>query len=1006
MGISEKLLDSNYQPQRDFTYADKNISFNTHVIKCPVSFTEDPIKYSEDFLKTKLKPAQRRVIEDLFSLDEHGKPIFTEAVFIAGMRCFALGTEVLMYDGTVRKIEDIRIGDLVMGPDSAPRTVLELSRGESELYKVKQSDAMDYVVNADHILSLKKSSLAKTSGRRRSGRFPHEPDIVNISIRDYFTKSKTWRRFYKGYTSGLIVFEEKPIPIDPYLLGVWNGDGTSCEPSIVSVDKEVQEWLQDFCNKNNARLSSLICNGAPRYRICCGTGFGKPNPIWEEFKKLNLINNKHIPQIYISNSEDIRLKVLAGMIDTDGTKSRNGYEVALSNEVLIKDLKRLVDSLGFRTYLNKTRVSYNYKNKPDGFVGFVWRLTIRGEVWRIPCLIERKKYNKNGNFPVKERKVSVLNIEKYGVGEYAGFLLDKDHLFCLADCTVVRNSGKSLIAGLIGSFLTHKLLAMDNPGIDLGQAYGQLLSAEFIATSETQSQKTAFAKCKAFIEESPWWRKYVQYLIDREAKEGKETLFVNYSKVIRFPEKKVEILSLHSNSRSLAGLTAFFVCFDEMSRFPISEGSVQGETEQSTAQAVYWTSSRAVKNLLKRNFSKMITVTSPMYEDDFGMQLLYSSGTLHVGAAKTIIESLATRYPDKVASRIGYHYNTFEASPQTPEDPDGFVEGDFDNEKKANIFTYTRDYLAIPPSAINPFFEYPEKIDKCIMEREPIVIFEDVIFEEKVGVAPRKYIAKNVYPANANKLRKYFICCDQGHSKDSFAVAMGHAEEVQYEMINAKKEKVIVPRAKIVIDFVESWVPNKEKHITVSFRNVEEVIRTLGRFFYIAKVTFDNWSSAESIERLMAEGVPTEKLGATIEMYEALKTLIYSGMVDLPNSEKLITELKQLNRIQGARPKVEHPNSGSKDEADAVTRVVWCVYCDSIRDAIHGNFMLPMKESLPTLRSIAGAYEVQRQKMLYSGDTDMPHSTIWGNGSGKGVFGKQEFFVPKDGNVKSNVGKY
>ena len=60
-------------------------------------------------------------------------------------KCFSPDTDIVMYDGSIRKIKDIRIGDRVMGVDSTPRTVLSIHKGEAEMYEVDQSYAIRYI---------------------------------------------------------------------------------------------------------------------------------------------------------------------------------------------------------------------------------------------------------------------------------------------------------------------------------------------------------------------------------------------------------------------------------------------------------------------------------------------------------------------------------------------------------------------------------------------------------------------------------------------------------------------------------------------------------------------------------------------------------------------------------------------------------------------------------------------------------------------------------------------
>ncbi len=72
-------------------------------------------------------------------------------------KCSLYNTPILMHDGTIKMVQDIQAGELVMGPDSQPRTVLSTIRGRDEMYQVMPMKGEPYTVNADHILSLRVS---------------------------------------------------------------------------------------------------------------------------------------------------------------------------------------------------------------------------------------------------------------------------------------------------------------------------------------------------------------------------------------------------------------------------------------------------------------------------------------------------------------------------------------------------------------------------------------------------------------------------------------------------------------------------------------------------------------------------------------------------------------------------------------------------------------------------------------------------------------------------------
>jgi len=70
-------------------------------------------------------------------------------------KCLAKDTPVLMFDGTIKPVQDVEIGDLLMGPDSTPRTVISLARGQEMMYKVTPKKGEPYTVNQNQILNLK-----------------------------------------------------------------------------------------------------------------------------------------------------------------------------------------------------------------------------------------------------------------------------------------------------------------------------------------------------------------------------------------------------------------------------------------------------------------------------------------------------------------------------------------------------------------------------------------------------------------------------------------------------------------------------------------------------------------------------------------------------------------------------------------------------------------------------------------------------------------------------------
>lgn len=372
----------------------------------------------------------------------------------ASSKCLAIGTNVIMADYTLKAVEDVVAGDRLLSPDGSIRNVLSTTRGHAELYRIKQHFGKDYVVNGDHLLSLKKrTGTANEKGelmpsgnyRRPNGRYPSEPEIINISVDDYLKKSTKWRDNFRGYKSGLIEFNQyQPLPIDPYFIGLWLGDGCYREPQITSMDTEVIDYCQRLADNLSLKLTVYKKKLQQAYSLSFCKTSGNINPLWAEMAKLGICQHrdrkvkaeskKHIPLQYLTASETDRLELLAGLLDSDGTycKNKNCFVFSQVKKQLFDGVVRLSNGLGFRTTSSKKNTKCGEK------ISHTYSVTIAGKLSRIPTKIERKKATDGVN--TSDLLTNSLKVEPIGFGEYAGFTLDGDHLFMLEDHTVTHNS--------------------------------------------------------------------------------------------------------------------------------------------------------------------------------------------------------------------------------------------------------------------------------------------------------------------------------------------------------------------------------------------------------------------------------------------------------------------------------------------------------------------------------------------------------------------------------------
>lgn len=351
---------------------------------------------------------------------------------VAPPGCHAKGTEIIMFDGSIKKVEDVRVGDVLLGPDSKPRNVLSLARGYEKMIRIIPTKGEPFVINENHILSLKRSKHKRTDSK--SG------EIVNISFKDWKAKSTTFKHHYKLYRPAEITFSNNTkLEIDPYLLGLYLGDGhLGNSPNITSVDTEIIEEFSKIISINYSDLKVSIKPEVGKIKtLRAAKNGGKLNSLTLKFKKLGLLGTlsgtKFIPREYKTSTLTNRLRLLAGLLDTDGHLGNNCFEYCSKSKQLIDDVLFVARSCGLAAYLGT-------KKCINGVL--YYRINISGNIDIIPTRITRKKATTRSQ--IKSHLVTGFTYEELPEDYYYGFHLDADHLYLLKDFTVTHNTGKSL----------------------------------------------------------------------------------------------------------------------------------------------------------------------------------------------------------------------------------------------------------------------------------------------------------------------------------------------------------------------------------------------------------------------------------------------------------------------------------------------------------------------------------------------------------------------------------
>lgn len=353
-------------------------------------------------------------------------------------KCYGKDTPILMFDGSIKKVQDIKNGDLLMGPDSLPRRVSSTTEGEDDLFEIVPLRGESWVCNSVHVLSLRCTADHGNKYKKDA--------IDNIPLNEYLEKDKTYKHMMKIWRTG-VDWPEKQISFDPYVLGLWLGDGTRSNPSITNSDPEIISYLKEWALKNELKIREVPGNNTTTFCFAANSPGGDPST-----RKINILQaimnecqktgEKRIPEKYKTTSREIRQKVLAGLIDTDGYLTNGCFELVFKDRGLAEDCCFIARSLGLMAVMSECEKGI----KKTGFVGTYFRIFISGDTEEIPVLVSRKKANQ------RKQKKNVLNtgfsVKPLGCGKYYGFELEgKDRLHLLGDFTVSHNTvlGQELI---------------------------------------------------------------------------------------------------------------------------------------------------------------------------------------------------------------------------------------------------------------------------------------------------------------------------------------------------------------------------------------------------------------------------------------------------------------------------------------------------------------------------------------------------------------------------------
>ena len=438
--IQLKIGDA-YLSNPNLKRANTPIQFTEEQIIEFLTCKEDPVYFAKKYIKIvnvddglvkfNMWPFQERLVSNFhknrFNIAKMPRQVG---------KALALDTLIPTPEGWTT-IGDIKVGDQILSPDGNPVSVTFKTETmiNHQCYKIFFDNGEEIVADADHLWEVN-SSYWRTGKK-----------VINTDeIYSRYLK-KTNNKRGKGVEGSLYIDLSKAIngknqnlPIDPYLLGVWLGDGYSADGRIIA-HKDDYEFYKTKLDIEHERED----NNCIRFKC---------RDLRKKLKENNLLKNKHIPQIYLRTSIEQRMELLRGLMDTDGSITKNqSFEFYQKNYEFILQVVELLSSLGI-----KSRVSRRLINQ-------CWYHTVRfpskENIFNLPR--KSQLINFDGKGRPQNKRHYIQKIEKVDSVPVACIQVDSDdHLFLCGRTFIPTHNTTTVV-----SYLLHYIVFNDNVNVGI-----------------------------------------------------------------------------------------------------------------------------------------------------------------------------------------------------------------------------------------------------------------------------------------------------------------------------------------------------------------------------------------------------------------------------------------------------------------------------------------------------------------------------------------------------------
>lgn len=508
-----------------------------------------------------------------------------------------------------------------------------------------------------------------------------------------------------------------------------------------------------------------------------------------------------------------------------------------------------------------------------------------------------------------------------------------------------KGSGKDYLCSIIVAYLIYVLLCLRNPQQFFSLGPGENLDVLNVAYNADQAKRVFFAKFKERLYRWRWLREnYDVHEGGRrkwQANAGKPIVELNEGEIL-FP-RSIRCFSKHSQNESYEGLNVIAWVMDEASAF-------LSAAKKENAGKIYQTLRTSAASRFGMRWLGFI-ISYPRHADDFTMQK----------CAEARAHPEAGIYADGPAST--WEINQMRGRNGMVEVRPGHkVPVELANDYILDFEEALAKYECQPPLAKDALIKDPARVTGAVRTgRAPLIEWEPVENSRDVVDGAGNEVTRIFAGVKITKLgrlpkgTRLFFHGDPARSSDAFALCFGHGSEktVQLhvpagEVLTAEQMHAaglepdqLVPWERdvmgTVIDAMIVWRPDPNRNKHVDLINVQDVLMEIVGHYgrgVIGAGSFDQYDSAETVQRLTAKkfAVENEAWSNPFQhrIYRQARSAFYNDLVDLPDTPSItsenpkepgaIYELVRVEEIEGH--KIDHPEGGSKDLADAVVRVI------------------------------------------------------------------------------------